>query len=69
MHSIVDDVQKDIYVENPKGISDDERRKMAFEMIKLSRKDNMSNKLLKARAQINHNPSLIFDEEGRLRRW
>ena len=60
-------------MKNPDGVSVMEKRRRAFEMIRLAKNSNKMANLEtafdKAKELHDHNPALVFDEKGRLVRW
>ena len=61
------------YAKNPQGVDLDEKRRKTFEMIRLAKSQNDFSKnetaLEHAQAAHDYDPSLMFDERGRLFRW
>jgi len=67
--SQVDDV-RDFYHVNPKGkMTNTEKRKMTFQVIELANQGKMKYIPKDIHIAAEHNPAMIFDEEGRLQRW
>ena len=45
------------------------RRKNVFKLINMAKQKNIGENFLDVQLQVDHNPSMVFDEHGRLKRW
>ena len=70
LHEAQVDSAEAFYNVNPKGtITSTQKRKMAFQFFDLANKGKMLYVPKDLHTAAEHNPAMIFDEEGRLHRW
>ena len=62
--------QEDLYIKYIGGnVNDAEKRKMAMRLIEMSKNGSLEVVPSDLHTEFNYNPSMAFDEQGRLKRW